>query len=109
MQHNDTVYIRHAIDAAEKAIEISQEISKKDLHGDDVYSLALIRLLEIIGEAANHVSKKYKLDHPEVPWSHMIGMRNRLIHGYFDIDIDIVWDTVNKDLPPLVSLLKKIL
>ena len=106
MQRNDTVYILHAIDAAEKAIEISQEIFKDDLHGDDIYSLALVRLLEIIGEAANLVSKDYKETHPEIPWNQMIGMRSRLIHGYFDINIDIVWDTLKTDLPPLVELLK---
>ena len=67
---------------------------------------ALVRLLEIIGEAANGMSSNIKEKHPGIPWKEMIGMRNRLIHGYFDVDLDIVWQTVSKDIPPLKSLLE---
>lgn len=109
MEHNDKVYILHAIDAAEKALEISGRIKREDLDSDEVYGLALVRLLEIIGEAANLVSKDFREKYPDIPWSHMISMRNRLIHGYFDINYDIVWDTVKSDLPPLIQTLKKTL
>jgi len=87
MERNDRVYIFHAIDAAEKATEISNRVNRDDLDSDEIYALALVRLLEIIGEAANLVSVNYKDKNPNVPWKHMIGMRNRLIHGYFDINV----------------------
>ncbi len=109
MEHNDRVYLLHAIDAAEKALEISGRIERGDLDSDEVYGLALVRLLEIIGEAANLVSADFQKSNPKVPWKHMISMRNRLIHGYFDINYDIVWDTVVSDLPLLLQSLKKTL
>jgi uncharacterized protein with HEPN domain len=68
----------------------------------------VIRLLEIVGEAASQVSEGYRTKHPDIPWKNMVALRNRLIHGYFDVDLDIVWDTVNTDLPPVVKLLKKL-
>ena len=70
--------------------------------------LSLVRLVEVIGEAAGQVSKEFQTAHPEIPWPAIVGMRNRLIHAYFDIDLDRVWDTVKDDLPPLVASLEKI-
>lgn len=90
-------------------MEISGRIDRGDLDSDEIYGLALVRLLEIIGEAANLLSAEFQEDNPEVPWKHMISMRNRLIHGYFDINYDIVWDTVKTDLPSLISTLRKVL
>ncbi|ADN34992.1 protein of unknown function DUF86 [Methanolacinia petrolearia DSM 11571] len=109
MERNDRIYVLHAVDAAEKALEISGRIQRKDLDSDEIYGLALIRLLEIIGEAANLVSADFQEKYPAIPWKHMISMRNRLIHGYFDINYDIVWDTVKNDLPPLIKSLKQAL
>lgn len=71
-------------------------------------AISLVHLLEIIGEAANAVSEEFCVKHPNVPWRKMISLRNRLIHGYFDINLDIVWDTVMEDLPPLVADLEKL-
>ena len=71
--------------------------------------LALVRLIEIIGEAANRVSENTRKLIPSVPWPLLIAMRNRLIHGYFDIDADRVWDTMVNDLPPLVAAIKAFL
>jgi uncharacterized protein with HEPN domain len=70
--------------------------------------LAIIKELEIIGEAASKVSSETRERFPEIPWQDIVGMRNRFIHGYFDIDMDRVWDTVNADLPELLELLEKI-
>jgi len=66
-------------------------------------------MLEIICEAANVVSADFREKHSQIPWKKMIGLRNRLIHGYFDVNLDIVWDTVEEDLPPLVADLEKII
>ncbi len=71
--------------------------------------MALVRLLEIIGEAARGVSAATRESHPGIAWSQMAGMRDRLIHGYFDVNLDIVWDTVSHDLPPLVAQLEQLL
>jgi uncharacterized protein with HEPN domain len=71
--------------------------------------LSLVRLVEVIGEAAGQVTKEFQAAHPEIPWPAIVGMRNRLIHAYFDIDLDRVWDTIKDDLPPLVASLEKII
>ena len=69
---------------------------------------SLVRSIEIIGEAAVSVSPEYKGTSPGIPWAKLVGMRNRLIHAYFDIDADIVWDTTVLDLPPLVNALTEL-
>jgi uncharacterized protein with HEPN domain len=71
-------------------------------------ALAIIKELEIIGEAAGKVSAEARATYPEIPWADIIGMRNRLIHGYFDIDPDLIWNTVNDDLDPLLEQLEAI-
>jgi uncharacterized protein with HEPN domain len=109
MLGNDLVRIRHTLDAAREAIVFCQGRSREDLKTDRMLNLSLVRLLEIIGEAARGVSEACRSIHPEIPWKSMAGMRDRLVHGYFDVDLDIVWETVEKDLPSLVSRLEKIL
>lgn len=74
-----------------------------------MFSNAIIRELEILGEAANHISKATQKLFSELPWKQLISMRNTLIHAYFDVDYDIIWETVNNDLPPLYLQLKMIL
>jgi uncharacterized protein with HEPN domain len=70
--------------------------------------LALTRLLEIMGEAASRVPVEARIRYPEIPWVQMVGMRNRLIHGYDAVDFDILWQTVIEDLPPLIAALEGI-
>jgi uncharacterized protein with HEPN domain len=70
-------------------------------------ALSLVKCIEIIGEAAMKVGEPMRASCPGLPWANIVGMRNRLIHGYFDIDLDRVWDTVVDDLPPLVRELEK--
>ena len=69
---------------------------------------AVIRNIEIIGEATKKISKSFTLDHQEIPWSEMTGMRDKLIHDYLDVDIDVVWKTIEVDLPLLKDLLSNI-
>ena len=108
MQRDDIVYVQHILDAARKAISFSKERKREDLDTDEMFALSLVRLLEIIGEAASSVSANFRNKHPCIPWKKMIGMRNRLVHGYFDINLDIVWDTIMEDLPPLVRNMEKV-
>jgi len=108
MQKDDVFPLRHALDAAEKAILFLEGRRREDLEEDEMLGFAIVRLLEIIGEAAKLVSPDLRERHPEIPWSAMVGMRNRLIHGYFDVNYDIVWDTVTSDLPPVIDDLERL-
>ena len=106
---NDSVRLRHIQDASRQALAFVRGRSRADLDRDPMLSLALVRLLEIIGEAARGVSVSTRDSHPGIAWSQMAAMRDRLIHGYFDVNLDIVWQTVEQDLPPLLAQLEKIL
>lgn len=78
-----------------------------DLARDRQLTLALLKCVEIIGEAAAHVGVETRAKHPRVPWGHIVGMRNRLIHNYFDIDLSLLWSTVVEDLPALMVMLER--
>jgi uncharacterized protein with HEPN domain len=79
------------------------------LDSDRLLNLALTRLIEIIGEAANRVPGSIQSKYPDLPWLQMVGARNRLIHGYDSVDFDILWAIVNNDLPSLITQLENIL
>jgi len=71
--------------------------------------LSLVKEIEIVGEAANQVSKATREQLPGIPWADIVGMRNRLVHAYFDINLEILWRTVQYDLPPLIAVLERVL
>ena len=106
---DDYVRLRHILDSARKAVQFSQGRNLGDMSSDEMLNLALTRLLEIIGEASKEVSEEFRDEHPQIAWQQMAGMRNRLIHGYFDANATLVWETVNRDLPPLIVQLEKVL
>lgn len=103
----DTVRLRHMLDAARQAIRFAEGRVRADLDSDLMFALASVRLLEIVGEAAKYVSEEFRQDTPRIPWKEIAGTRDRLIHGYFDVDLDIVWAIVTTDLPVLVQGLEK--
>ena len=107
MFRDDKVRVRHILDAAAEAVELARGKSRGDLDKDRMLNLSLVRLLEIIGEAAKGVSQDFQNTHPELPWRSMTGLRNRLIHGYFDVNFDIVWQTIQEDLPILIEKLRQ--
>ena len=109
MSNEDAVRLRHMLDAAKRAIDFMQGRAKSDLESDEQLSLAVVRLLEILGEAARNVSEDLRKDYPDIPWRQIAGTRDRLIHGYFDVDLDIVWQIISTDLPVLVAQLEKAL
>lgn len=92
-------------DASKAAISFAVGRSRADLDRDGMLVLALVKALEIVGEAGSKVSPETQSGLPGVPWRVIVGMRHRLVHMYFDIDLDLVWDTVEVDLPPLVTTL----
>ncbi len=108
-RHDDAVRLRHMLDASRKAVALLAGRTRAQLEGDEVAQLALARLLEIVGEAAAKVSRDYRASHARLPWAEMGGLRNRLAHAYFDVDLDVLVDIVAKDLPPLIKQLEQLL
>jgi uncharacterized protein with HEPN domain len=104
-----TITLRQMVDYAQKAVAISRGKRRDDLENDLTFNLALTRLIEIIGEAANRVPEEFRQTHPDIPWMAIIGMRNRLIHGYDEVDPDFLWSVVSDDLPSLINQLNKFL
>ncbi|MHC4974003.1 MAG: HepT-like ribonuclease domain-containing protein [Planctomycetota bacterium] len=105
----DEVRLRHMVDAAQDAISFARGRSRSDLDGDRQFVLALVQCVQMVGEAAGRVSEETRSRLPDLPWAAIVGMRNRLVHGYYDIDHDEVWNTVANDLPPLVEALTRAL
>jgi len=97
------------LDHTREAVAMIQGKKRQDLDRDRKLNLSLVRLLEIVGEAANRIPRQDRDRCADIPWSEIVGLRNRLIHGYDEVDFDILWQIVTEDLPPLVITLKKIL
>ncbi|MEW6184631.1 MAG: DUF86 domain-containing protein [Thermodesulfobacteriota bacterium] len=94
--------------AAREAVSFVKGLTFDQFQNSRVHQLAVLKALETIGEAAGRLSKEKREFHSEIPWLEIIGMRNRLIHGYFEIDLKKVWDTATNDLGSLISRLEKI-
>ena len=109
MRRDDFFRIRHMLEASKEAFIFGGGQKKKELELDRMRTLSIVKSIEIISEAATKVSKETREQFPELPWSDIVAMRNRLIHVYFDIDLERVLDTVNHDLPPLMRALEKII
>lgn len=108
MQKDDLVRLRHMPDAAREAKLFTQNKTRESLDSDRQLVLAIVKSIEIVGEAAANVTSQCRDDLPQIPWPNIIGMRNRLIHAYFDINLDILWETVIEDLPLVIVELEKI-
>lgn len=106
---NDLIRLKHMLDAAREARTFVQNQTQDSLRDNRQLLLALVKDIEIVGEAAARVSRECQSGIPQLPWAAIIGMRNRLIHAYFDIDPDQVWNAVMQDLPPLIAELEKII
>lgn len=104
-RHDDSISMRQMLDHAREAVEMAESRSREDLDRDRTLNLALTRLVEIIGEAATRVSSATQAEHPDIPWPQIIGMRNRVIHAYDEVDLDILWDVIELDLPRLIEQL----
>ncbi len=109
MKEQDIVFLQHILDAINLIEEYTKNKSYKDFENNRMLQDAVIRELEIIGEATKNLSKELRKAHPHIPWKQIAGMRDKLIHGYFGVDLEAVWNTVTKDLPILKKNIKKIL
>lgn len=108
-KHDPLVRLRHMRDFARKAIALSDDKSKTDLEQDETLRLALTHLVELVGEAASQVPLEVQQAYPGIPWPKIVGMRNRLIHGYDFIDYNILWDALKFNLPQLLKELDRAL
>jgi uncharacterized protein with HEPN domain len=101
----DEAYLLDILIAARKALQFLDGMTWQHFAQSELHQNAVIRPLEIIGEAARRISQDTRDAHPEIPWEQMIGMRNRLIHEYFRVNLTTVWETVQNDLPSLIALI----
>ena len=109
MRTTDAVRLRHMLEAAREGLAFAAGRTRADLDTDRQLYLSLIRSIEVVGEAASKVSDECRSGYRAIPWVHVISMRNRLIHMYFDVDPDIVWRTTTVELPRLVSAIETLL
>ncbi len=96
-------YLQHMLAEAEYVTEQAAGVQRDEFLGDETLKRAFVRSLEIIGEATKHVSDSFRQEHPEFEWRAMAGMRDRLIHGYFGVDYELVWDVEVNKIPKLRS------
>ncbi len=101
-EQNDLARVMHIREAAQKALRAVSGKTRQSLDQDETLELALVAALAIMGEAASNVTEAYREAHPQIPWELMIGTRHRVVHAYYEVDRDIIWDTVTKNIPTLL-------
>lgn len=106
MRNEDRIRLVHMNEYAETALRFAAGRTRADLDSDEMLLFALLRAIEIVGEAASNVSEATRREHPDIPWKLIVSMRNRLVHAYFHTNRDIVWSTVTDELPALLPVLR---
>ena len=108
MRRDEAAYLLDMLLAAQDALEFSSALTFQQFARDRLRQNAIFKSIEIIGEAATHIEEKTKQENPEVPWQDIIGTRNRLVHGYFHVSLEVIWDILQKDIPELIDFLKRL-
>ncbi len=108
-RHDPVVPLRHMLDYARVAVDMAAPRTREDLDRERMFALALPQCVRVIGEAAGRIDADIQARYLDVPWGHMIRMRNRLVENYEIIDFNALWDTVTTDLPPLIKQLERII
>lgn len=106
LPENDVVRLQHMLDAAQQALLFCAGRGRAELDDDVMFRFALVHAITVVGEAAAKVSTPIREQLPAIAWASIVGMRNRLVHAYFDIDSDVLWESVNAGLPPLATQLR---
>ena len=109
MKLDDKTRLNHILESAQDAISFLGRMTVDELDKNKMVLQAIVRTVEIIGEAASQLSLEHRESHPEIPWNKIVGMRNRLIHAYFDIDYELVFSTVKSDIPILIEQVKRLI
>ena len=109
MKKDPLIFIEHILENIDKIKAFSKNISKEALFKNELKQYAIIRVIEVIGEAVKHIPDSLKKKYPEVPWKEIAGTRDKMIHHYFGIDLEIVWDIINQDIPKLKKQILEIL
>jgi uncharacterized protein with HEPN domain len=109
MHAEDRIRLLHMVEASQAAIRFAAGRQRNDLQTDQMLLFAVLRAIEVIGEAANKVSEDVRAANNNIPWKAIVGMRNRLIHAYFDVDTDMVWETLQMEIPAVLTHLKALL
>jgi len=109
MSFSPIEYLRHILAETEYLMQQSQKLSKETFIHDETLKRAFVRSLEIIGEATKNVPQDFRQQYPQIEWKAVAGMRDKLIHGYFEVDYDIVWNVVINELPKLQQDIKQII
>ena len=104
----DGAYLLDMLLAARDAVEFADGITYSQFENSRLHQSAILKAVETVGEAASRVSSGMRESQPDIPWREIVGMRNRLVHAYFDVDIGLVWRTVQNDLPALIAQLERI-
>lgn len=104
----DEAYLLDMLLAARDAQNFARGLTREQFQASRLHQVAALKALETIGEAASRVSEPLRATHPQIPWREIIGTRNRLVHAYFEVELDEVWDTVQNDLPPLIAALERL-
>jgi uncharacterized protein with HEPN domain len=108
MRKDDLIRLFHMLDAAQEALSFIEGKTRTDLNTNRMLVLSFVKDIEIIGEAAAKISQETISQLPQIPWAQIIGMRNRLIHAYFEVDLDVLWETAIEDIPSLIEELIKV-
>lgn len=108
MLKSDSILIGHILDAAHRAVAKVVKKSRDEFYQDDTLHLAVTHLIQIVGEASTKVSAEFQKQHAELPWREMTGMRHKIVHDYFEVNLRVVWDVATQDLPELIRTLETI-
>ena len=108
MKKDDLIYIEHILHNLSKVLEYLNDVGYNHFLENEEKQDAVIRKIEVVGEAAKHLSPEFIAKYPHIPWRAIAGMRDKLIHGYFNVDLDTVWDTATQDIPGLIPRIQSI-
>jgi uncharacterized protein with HEPN domain len=109
MPRDDRLTLQLMLDTANRLRSLARHVGRTALEEDDVAQLAMLHLIQRLGEGASRLSADFRGAHPEFPWAEMIGMRNRIVHGYDDLDTDMVWRVAAEDVEPVIAALERAL
>lgn len=109
MQRDDNAFLLDMVLAARDAVRFAAGLTHRQFEESRLHQNAILKAIEIVGEAAGRLSDATRNAHPEIPWTQVIGMRHRLVHGYFEVNLERVWETVQRDIPALIVQLEPLL